>query len=189
MKNGIACGLLLGLLCRFCCLCCVAEDFITEPLVKETVQQEKIKVKIPAGTTVRIAADKEIDADNNKEGDNVYFTLLNPIIIEDYEVVKSGLRVEGRVIDKHNNFIFGKPGNITLGDFKLELANGEFIDLHGELYDKGEARWWANIGWLIVWPLLFVKGDDGKISQGTSKILHTSRDFYVEVTPDYNWAI
>ncbi len=180
VKKGIISGLLFSVLCVNFCSICYASN-----------QQGKIKIKIPAGTEVHITANKEISADSVKKYDDVDFVLSNPIKINNYVAVNAGACVKGRVTDKRNNFILGKPGSITLSDFRLELDNGEVVNLNGELYDEGLARWWANAAWIfcIAFPLLFVKGNDGMISQGTTKVLYTAKDFYTEAVPAHKTAI
>ena len=59
----------------------------------------------------------------------------------------------------------------------------------GSITEKGDSRYWAHIGWLIVWPLLMVKGivwpllmvkgGDGIIPAGQRYTIHTIGDTYL----------
>ena len=133
------------------------------------------EIKIPAGTAVTVSVEREIDADDVQEGQNIDFIVLDPVTIDGTPVIKSGTPVIAQVINKKNNFIFGIPGELEVGNFKLFNQNNGIINLRGSILDKGTHRAWANIGWILVWPLLFIKGNDGKIPAGTFKILYTNR--------------
>ena len=148
------------------------------------------EIKIPAGTAVTVSVEREIDADDVQEGQNIDFIVLDPVTIDGTPVIKSGTPVIAQVINKKNNFIFGIPGELEVGNFKLFNQNNGIINLRGSILDKGTHRAWANIGWILVWPLLFIKGNDGKIPAGTFKILYTIGDSYFKVndaSPNYSF--
>ncbi len=152
-------------------------------LIRTIAQPQHVptKIKIPAGTAISVSVENEIDADDVREGENINFVVLEPVSIDGTIVIKSGTHVTAQVIKKKNNFILGIPGEIEIGNFKLFNHNNEVINLRGAIIDKGAHRAWVNIGWIFVWPLLFVKGNDGKISAGTYKILYTIGDSYYKL--------
>ena len=147
--------------------------------------QNYSRVKIPAGTAISIYVEREIDADDVVEGQTVDFIVQYPVKVNNITVINSGTRVTGQITKKRNNFILGIPGEIQIGNFKLYLQDGNIVTLRGESRNKGEGRYWGNIGWIMVWPLLFVKGADGKIPAGTSQVVYTNNDAYVEVNQSY----
>lgn len=143
------------------------------------------RIRIPAGTAVTVYVEKEIDADDVREGQNVDFVVLDPFTINGLTVIKSGTHVTAQVVKKRNNCILGIPGEIQIGNFKLKNSDSGMINLRGTIIDKGTNRAWANIGWIIVWPLLLIKGNDGKIPAGSTHILYTIGDSMFEVNHEY----
>ena len=136
-------------------------------------------IKIPSGTAVMIHNTQEINADHLKKGQTVEFVVDNSVIINGISVIQSGARVTAEVLNKKNNFIFGIPGEIQIGNFKLNNVTTEPINMLGTITEKGSSRYWAHIGWLVVWPLLLVKGGDGVIHAGTRQTVYTIRDTYL----------
>ena len=55
--------------------------------------------------------------------------------------------------------------------------------LRANISNKGTNRAWVNVGWFfwVAFPLLFVKGNDGKISAGTYQILYTVGDNFINL--------
>ena len=80
------------------------------------------------------------------------------------------------MLKKKNNGILGIPGELELGNFEMVASNNDIIRLRGTVVDKGEGRYWANVGWFFLFPILFVKGDDGKIPVNSTHRLYTVED-------------
>lgn len=137
-------------------------------------------IKIPAGTPITVYADTEIDADDVQVDENINFLVQDPVYINNKLVIKSGTLVVGQVVKLKNNSILGIPGEIQIGNFRIS-NNNQIINLRGNITDKGTNRAWVNVGWFfwVALPLLFVKGNDGKISAGTYQILYTIGDNYI----------
>ncbi len=72
----------------------------------------------------------------------------------------------------------GIPGEIEVSEFQIITQNNKVINLSGIVQDKGDGRYWANAGWIlwITLPLIFVKGNDGKIFTNTTHMLYTVED-------------
>lgn len=138
-------------------------------------------IEIPAGTPLIVTADKEIDADEVKLNQSVFFTTLEPIKVNGKTAIKSGAKVTGQVVKLKNNALIGLPGEIQVANLKLRTPQGDYININGIVSDKGNGRYWANAGWLFLFPLLFIKGDDGKIQAGTQHTLRTLEDYSVNL--------
>jgi len=136
-------------------------------------------IKIPAGTAITITNRNEINADYVTKGQTIDFVVDNPVSVNGITVIKAGTSVTAEVLNKRNNFIFGIPGEISVGNFKLNNISTNSINMSGSISDKGSSRYWAHIGWLIVWPLLLVKGGDGIIPAGTRQTIYTIGDTYL----------
>lgn len=136
---------------------------------------------IPAGTPLIVTADKEIDADDVKLNQTVFFTTLEPVKVNGKTELKSGARVTGQVVKIKNNALIGLPGEIQVSNLKLNTPQGDYININGSVSDKGNGRYWANVGWFFLFPLLFIKGDDGKIQAGMPTTLRTLEDYSVNL--------
>ena len=133
---------------------------------------------LPSGTPVVVQLQNEVDGDDVKVGDNIDFIVVQPVKSGDEVVIKSGALVSGRVIKKKNNFVFGVPGEIQVGNFQILSSNNEIIRLRGTIFDKGDNKYWVNLGWifLITIPIVFVKGNDGKLEMNIQHMLYTIED-------------
>lgn len=138
-------------------------------------------IKIPAGTAVTVYTENEIDADDVRRGQNVDFIVQEPVSVNGITVIKPGTHVTAQVTKKKNNFIFGVPGEIEVSNFKIVNSESAVINMRGVIVDKGTNRTWCNVGWFFVWPLLFIKGNDGKIPAGTYQIVYTAGDTNVNL--------
>ena len=156
------------------------QNFSNYPVSDYNATHKRAKeLKIPAGTSVTVYNSQEINADNLKKGQNIEFTVDNPVIIDGITVIQAGTRVSAQVLNKKNNFIFGIPGEIQVGNFKLHNIGNKQIDMMGSITEKGDSRYWSHIVWLIVWPLIMVKGGDGIIPAGQRYTIHTIGDTYL----------
>lgn len=136
-------------------------------------------IEMPAGTPVSLSFDKTLDADEIKEGDKVDLTVVEPVKINGFVAIKAGTPVTGEIVHLKNNGILGIPGEIKVGNIVLKTSQGDIIRFRGTIDDKGIRRGWANIGWILVWPLIFVKGDDAKIVSGSYRMMYTAGDYTI----------
>lgn len=138
-------------------------------------------VQLPSGTPVVIYSENKIDADEVSENDTLDFIVQDNVRINNKIVIKSGTNVTGQIIKKKNNFILGLPGEIQIGNFSLIAEDNQQIYLRGTMQNKGTGREWANIGWFFLFPLLLIRGDDGKIEAGRYQIMHTINDVTLNI--------
>ena len=130
-------------------------------------------VLVPSGTPVAIYSENKIDADEISENDTIDFIVQDNVRVNNKVVIKSGTNVTGQIIKKKNNFILGLPGEVQVGNFSLIAEDNQQIYLRGIMQNKGTGREWANIGWFFLFPLLFVKGGDGKIPATVQYTMYT----------------
>lgn len=152
------------------------KKILSAMLIVLLMQVQSLAVVIPQGTMVVVQPQRGIDADNVKIGETVRFRVAQPVKIKEQVVIKSDTEVLADVVTKSNNFILGKPGKLGLNNFRIITLNNESIPLNGQMLDEGEGRYWANIGWFLLFPLLFIKGDDGKFNVNVSQTLFTLED-------------
>lgn len=149
------------------------KNFITILFSLLLLQMPIFALSIPSGTPVVVKSQNLIDADEVKEGDNVKFTVIQPVKVNDEIIINTGTEVTAKIIKRKNNGILGIPGNIEIGEFNILTPENEIIRLTGTVTDAGEGRYWANVGWIFVFPLLFIKGNDAKIPVNRTYILYT----------------
>ncbi len=142
-------------------------------LLSLLLQVQVSATTIPSGTLVVVQPQQEIDADDVKAGDTVKFLVAQNVKVDNDIVIKSGAEAFAQVTKVKNNGILGLPGELEVSEFQILTDNNEVVRLRGSIIDKGIGRYWANVGWFFVFPLLFVKGNDGKIQKNTTHYLYT----------------
>lgn len=152
------------------------KKFIIGILLCFLMSAQSFATTLPSGTLVTVQPTKKIDADKVKEGDLVEFVVNQTVKNNNDIFIKAGAIVIGQVTKKKNNFILGVPGELHVGNFRVEGQNGEIINLRGNIIDEGDNRYWAHIGWFFLFPILFVKGDDGFIQMNSTHLLYTIED-------------
>lgn len=133
-------------------------------------------VVLPDGKAIAIRPVTELDADDLKQGETVRFEVAQPVKINGNVVIKQGEEVTAQVAKLKNNFILGIPGELELTNFQLLTGDKDPIPLRGNISDKGEGRYWAHVGWFFLFPLLFVKGGDGKIPATVQYTMYTMEE-------------
>lgn len=88
---------------------------------------------IPEGTEFKLALHTTINSKKSKKGDVVMTTLLEPVFVEDQEVLPKGVRVDGRVQEVHGAAHRGKGGQLYVLFNSLTLPDGQKIAITGSL--------------------------------------------------------
>ena len=131
---------------------------------------------LPEGKAIPVKPVQDLNADNLKQGETVIFEVAQPVKVNGNVVVKQGTEVTAQVAKLKNNFILGIPGEMELTNFQLITNDNDSILLRGNIRDKGEGRYWAHVGWFFLFPLLFVKGGDGKIPATVQYTMYTMEE-------------
>jgi hypothetical protein len=88
---------------------------------------------IPEGTEFKLALHSTISSKKSKKGDIVLTTLLEPVFVEDQEVLPKGIRVDGRVQEVHGAAHRGKGGQLYVLFNTLTLPDGQKVAITGSL--------------------------------------------------------
>jgi hypothetical protein len=88
---------------------------------------------IPEGTEFKLALHTTISSKKSKKGDIVFTTLLEPVYVEDQEVLPKGVRVDGRVQEVHGAAHRGKGGQLYVLFNTLTLPDGQKVAITGSL--------------------------------------------------------
>lgn len=124
---ALAAGLLMvGLACNLS-----AQDNSAQ----DTSAQENSdnQIVVPEGTEFKLQLHTAVNSKTSKSGDRVITTLLDPVAVEDTEVLPKGLRIDGHVGEVKAAARRGKAGYLTIVFDTLEMPNGEKVAILGSL--------------------------------------------------------
>jgi hypothetical protein len=88
---------------------------------------------IPEGTEFKLQLHTTINSKTTKAGDRVLTTLLDPVVVEDTDVLAKGVRIDGHVGEVKPARRRGKGGYLTIVFDTIELPNGEKAAILGSL--------------------------------------------------------
>jgi len=88
---------------------------------------------IPEGTEFKLQLHTTVSSKTSKAGDRVLATLIDPVAVEDREVLAKGLRIDGHIGEVRAAGRKGKGGYIYIIFDTVELSNGEKVALIGSL--------------------------------------------------------
>jgi hypothetical protein len=151
------------------------------------------RVKIPAGTAIRLKLQRSLSSRSAKEGEDVPFAISEDLILDGNLLVlgKGGL-VTG-VLDKvKRGGRFGRTGHLRLSINEIEAIDSTGLPVRitgfgdGELDKKkiGMAIGASAVGYLAMGPVglvggAFIRGQDVEVDQGSVVIVTTTRDVSV----------
>jgi hypothetical protein len=91
------------------------------------------EVSIPEGTEFKLQLHTTINSGTSKAGDRVIATLIDPVSVEDRDVLSKGVRVDGHIGEVKPAGRRGKGGYLTIVFDTVELPNGEKVAILGSL--------------------------------------------------------
>jgi hypothetical protein len=91
------------------------------------------ELTIPEGTEFKLQLHTTINSKTSKAGDRVLTTLIDPVSVEDRDVLPKGLRIDGHIGEVKPAGRRGKGGYLTVVFDTVELPNGEKLAILGSL--------------------------------------------------------
>jgi hypothetical protein len=91
------------------------------------------EITIPEGTEFKLQLHTTVDSKTSKAGDRVMTTLIDPVAVEDRDVLSKGVRVDGHVGEVRPAARKGKGGFLTVVFDTVELPNGQKVAILGSL--------------------------------------------------------
>ena len=88
---------------------------------------------IPEGTEFKLQLHTTINSKTSKVGDRVMASLIDPVAVEDRDVLPKGARVDGHVSEVKEAGRKGKGGYLYVIFDTVELPNGEKVAIVGSL--------------------------------------------------------
>lgn len=91
------------------------------------------EVTIPEGTEFKLQLHTTINSRTTKQGDRILASLLDPVAVEDRDVLPKGVRVDGHVGEVRPAGRKGKGGYLSVVFDTVELPNGQKVAILGSL--------------------------------------------------------
>ncbi len=88
---------------------------------------------IPEGSEFKLQLHTTINSKTSKPGDRVLTTLIDPVAVEDRDVLSKGLRIDGHLGEVKAAGRRGKGGYVTIVFDTIELSNGQKLAILGSL--------------------------------------------------------
>jgi hypothetical protein len=88
---------------------------------------------VPEGTEFKLQLHTTVSSKTSKAGDRVLTTLIDPVAVEDREVLPKGVRIDGHVGEVREAGHKGKGGYLYVVFDTVELPNGEKVAIVGSL--------------------------------------------------------
>jgi hypothetical protein len=113
--------------------CGVAAGMASVLPAQEATPDSVDEVTVPEGTEFKLQLHSTINSKTSKAGDRVLTSLLDPVAVEDRDVLAKGVRIDGHVGEVKEARRRGKGGYLTLVFDTIELPNGEKAAIQGSL--------------------------------------------------------
>jgi hypothetical protein len=91
------------------------------------------EITVPEGTEFKLQLHTTLNSSTSKAGDRIMCTLIDPVAVEDRDVLSKGVRIDGHVGESHAAARKGKGGLLTIVFDTVELPNGQKVAIVGSL--------------------------------------------------------
>jgi hypothetical protein len=91
------------------------------------------QIVIPEGTEFKLQLHSSVNSKVSKPGDRVLTTLLDPVSVEDEDVLAKGVRVDGHVSEVKEAARRGRGGDLMVIFDTIEMPSGEKVAIQGSL--------------------------------------------------------
>ena len=91
------------------------------------------ELTIPEGTEFKLQLHSSVSSKTSRLGDRVLTTLLDPVAVEDRDVLAKGTRIDGHIQEVKAAGRRGKGGDLSLVFDTVELPNGQKLAILGSL--------------------------------------------------------
>jgi hypothetical protein len=126
------------------------------------------QIVIPEGTEFKLQLHSSVNSKVSKPGDRVLSTLLDPVSVEDEDVLAKGVRVDGHVSEVKEAARRGRGGDLMVIFDTIEMPSGEKVAIQGSLTEVFSA---SNGGSEKVGPEGDLKGKGASHKEQAALIL------------------
>jgi len=106
------------------------------------------EITIPEGTEFKLQLHSSVSSKTSHPGDRILTTLLDPVAVEDQDVLAKGTRIDGHIAEVKAAGRRGKGGDLSLVFDTVELPNGQKLAITGSLTEvfSSEGSGDPNVG-------------------------------------------
>lgn len=104
--------------------------------ISANAQTDSSIYQLPAGTTIRVQMDNEINSRVASVNDTFTATLAAPVLAQETVLLPVGIVIEGRVTKVRRASYGGRSGSLEVSFQTLRLANGVKRDIEGVLINE-----------------------------------------------------
>ncbi len=91
------------------------------------------ELTIPEGTEFKLQLHSSVSSKTSRPGDRILTTLLDPVAVEDQDILSKGTRIDGHIAEVKAAGRRGKGGDLSLVFDTVELPNGQKLAITGSL--------------------------------------------------------
>jgi hypothetical protein len=122
----------------FGCFLSAAMFLALTPLARAQSDQTDLsnainEVTIPEGTEFKLDLHTSVNSRTAKPGDRILTTLIDPVYVEDQQVLPKGVRVDGHISEVQAARRRGRGGDLSIAFDTVEMPNGQKIAILGSL--------------------------------------------------------
>jgi hypothetical protein len=99
----------------------------------ENANPNENEITIPEGTEFKLQLHSTVSSKTSKPGDRILTTLLDPVAVEDRDILAKGVRIDGHVAEVKPAGRRGKGGDLSFVFDTVELPNGQKLAILGSL--------------------------------------------------------
>ncbi|HTS67566.1 MAG TPA: hypothetical protein VMO17_01185 [Terriglobia bacterium] len=117
-------------------LTCLLPASMVAPLYAQQPQGDNPNVDeitVPEGTEFKLQLHTTVNSATSKAGDRIMCSLIDPVAVEDRDVLPKGVRIDGHVGESREAGRKGKGGYLTIVFDTVELPNGQKAAILGSL--------------------------------------------------------
>jgi len=123
----------LWLLAAGCALAFVALPLWAQEADNQEETPNENEITIPEGTEFKLQLHSSVSSKTSHPGDRILTTLLDPVAVEDKDVLAKGTRIDGHIAEVKPAGRRGKGGYLSLVFDTVELPNGQKQAILGSL--------------------------------------------------------
>jgi hypothetical protein len=104
-----------------------------QPAQEQENEANSNEITVPEGTEFKLQLHTTISSKVSKVGDRVLTTLLDPVAVEDTNVLPKGVRIDGHIGEVKAAARRGRGGLLSIVFDTLEMPSGEKVAIMGSL--------------------------------------------------------
>ena len=113
--------------------CSLVGSMLSPVFAQEDNNPNVDEITVPEGTEFKLQLHTTVNSSSSKAGDRIMCSLIDPVAVEDRDVLSKGVRIDGHVGESHAAGRRGKGGLLTIVFDTVELPNGQKVAILGSL--------------------------------------------------------